>query len=406
MPRVIVFDDGKGELAPLTGTYAAFDVRIGAFTTLGRIARAGGAGGGGGASSLIVPEPLADLTRERHAMPVNEPAHGNDPVLLLNGRAPLASELASGLGHNAAIIDRDTGDLIAAHVPGGRVRALLGGDHAGLQTRPVDGLNLMTRPWHVRLLRERCLAADLDLLACDEGSTPPLDATAFGNYPLSIDPTANIYPGAVFDLENGPIVLAAASVVRPGAVVIGPAYIGPHSTVMDRAIIRAGTAIGPHCKVGGEVAGTVFQGYSNKAHDGYLGDSWVGEWVNLGAATNNSNLLNTYGEVKCRATPKGPEEPTGERFVGAFIGDHVKTAIGTRIMTGAVIHTGAMLAAAAPVTGCVPPFAWRTDAGESTWDFEKFERTARAMMARRKVTPSAVYMSRLRALHAAAASRP
>lgn len=393
MPRAIVFDDGDGSLAPLTGLRPAFDVRTGGLTTLERLGRVLQ-----GPLSLRVPEPLAALAREVHGPRVNEPPAPGDAVLLVNGRAPLACEITTALGPGHAVRDA-AGVLIAAHLPAARAEAALRGDLSGLQVRRLDGLQVLSRPWHVRLLRDRSLAFDLALLTRSGSSAAPPGAVAFGTHPLRIDSSARVYPGATLDLEHGPIFIDEEAVIRPGAVVIGPAYVGRHATVMDRAVIRPQTAIGPHCKIGGEVGGTIFQGYSNKAHDGYLGDSWVGEWVNLGAATNNSNLLNTYGEVKCRATPDGPEEAAGERFVGAFIGDHVKTAIATRIMTGAVIHTGAMLAPTAPVTGAVPPFAWSTDGGVSTWRFDRFLETARAMMGRRGVQPSAAYLARLRDLH-------
>ena len=103
------------------------------------------------------------------------------------------------------------------------------------------------------------------------------------------------------------IVIADHAVIRPGATIIGPAYIGEHATVLERALIKAHTAVGPWCKVSGEVGGSIFQAYSNKGHEGHLGDSYVGEWVNLGAATTNSNLLNTYSEVvaKVKASHTG-----------------------------------------------------------------------------------------------------
>jgi acetyltransferase-like isoleucine patch superfamily enzyme len=182
--------------------------------------------------------------------------------------------------------------------------------------------------------------------------------------------------------------------------------VGPHSTVLERATIRQHTAIGPWCKVNGEVGGTIFQGYANKAHDGYLGDSWMGEWVNLGAGTTNSNLLNTYGEIVSRATPDGKNERTGENFLGAVIGDHVKTAICTRIMTGSVLHTGSMFATTAPVSGCVGAFTWATDDPDTgrpshrPYRLDKFGEVMRAAMARRKVEPSEAYLRRLAELHA------
>jgi hypothetical protein len=152
--------------------------------------------------------------------------------------------------------------------------------------------------------------------------------------------------------------------------------------------------------VAGEVSGVIFQGYSNKAHDGFLGDSWVGEWVNLGAGTTNSNLLNTYGEVIMRATPESPLERTGEQFMGAIIGDHVKTAICTRIMTGSSIGTGAMIATTAAVTGAVPGFAWCTDEGRRHYSLHKFGQAAKAVMGRRQVVPSKAYADRIAEVHA------
>jgi UDP-N-acetylglucosamine diphosphorylase/glucosamine-1-phosphate N-acetyltransferase len=206
----------------------------------------------------------------------------------------------------------------------------------------------------------------------------------------------------VLDSEHGAIHVAEHAVVRPGAVLIGPCYVGPHSTVLERATIRPGTAIGPWCKVNGEVGGTIFQGYANKAHDGYLGDAYVGEWVNLGAGTTVSNLLNTYSEVIAKATPGGSNERTGETFLGPVIGDHVKTAICTRVMTGSILHTGSMFATTAAVSGCVGPFTWATDEGQRVYRLDKFLEVARAAMERRKVEPSEAYIAALAALHAGA----
>jgi UDP-N-acetylglucosamine diphosphorylase/glucosamine-1-phosphate N-acetyltransferase len=198
-------------------------------------------------------------------------------------------------------------------------------------------------------------------------------------------------------MESGAIVIDEHATIRPGATIVGPAYIGPHVTILERALIKAHTAIGPWCKVSGEIGGTIFQGFANKGHDGHLGDSWIGEWVNLGAGTNNSNLLNTYTEVFAKA-PDGVNERTGLQFLGAIIGDHVKTAISTRIMTGAILQTGGMFAQAAAVAGTTPRFAWSTDAGLRTFRIDKFLETARAMMTRRNVALSDAGEALLRSL--------
>ena len=163
--------------------------------------------------------------------------------------------------------------------------------------------------------------------------------------------------------------------------------------------------IGPHCRVGGEIGGTIFQSYSNKSHDGHLGDSFVGEWVNIGAGSDNSNLLNTYGEVIVRLEPDGGLVRTGRQFWGSILGDHVKLAIGTRLMTGTTVGTGAMIAQSRPPSSLVGRFSWLVDSadGAKTFRFDKFMDTARAMMSRRGRSPSAATEAALRALHAKAA---
>jgi hypothetical protein len=145
----------------------------------------------------------------------------------------------------------------------------------------------------------------------------------------------------------------------------------------------------------------IFQGYSNKSHDGHLGDSWVGEWVNFGAGTTNSNLLNTYGEVVMRLEADGRLCRTGLTFLGAIVGDHAKFAINTRIMTGSVVGTGAMIATTAAPPATVGRFAWLTDRASRTYRLEKFIDATTRMMARRNQVPSDAYIDALKALYSA-----
>ena len=390
--------DGPANLGPLTDLRAAFDVRTGVVTTLERWSRAVRVIG------AMVPEPLAALTRDRHAFAVNGgfglPHGAPDDVLLINGRCPLPLPEVLELASGSAIVERAGGHLIAWRTTLERATSLSGGGSARANSvGVVDRRVLLTRPWHVRTLRDACIAADLESLAPVPTAIPP-GVAMIGAHPVHIDPSARVYPTVVLDAEHGAIWIGPHAVVRPGSILIGPCAIGEHSTVLDRTLVKGQTAIGPHCKVAGEVGGTIIQGFSNKAHDGHLGDSWLGEWVNLGAGTTNSNLLNTYGEVIARATAGASNERTGETFLGAIIGDHVKTAICTRIMTGSVIGTGTMWAATKPVSGTVPAFTWATDAGERPYRFDKFMDVARAAMGRRKVLPSLGYAKRLEGLNA------
>jgi NDP-sugar pyrophosphorylase family protein len=195
------------------------------------------------------------------------------------------------------------------------------------------------------------------------------------------------------------VVIGAGAAVRPGAVIVGPVAVLEGSTVAERSLIKARSVIGPSCKVGGEVGSCVFLAHSNKVHDGHLGDAVVGEWVNIGAGTCNSNLLNTYGEVMTRLDPEAPISRTGRNFYGCTIGDHVKIAILTAIGTGTSIGTGAMVAVGRPPQ-VVDRFAWLSSERSASFRWPKFEEVTRAAMARRGAAPGPGLLERLRAVHA------
>lgn len=392
MPITLVFDDAKGLLAPLNDLRPTCCVRTAAWTLLDRLDPRDF-----GTPHLLVPREMEALAREQVRFPVNGDIDVHEPTFAVNSRAVLVPPAFASLQPGEAIAEAGSHDVIVARLSPQQARELARGVMPALRVvEHVPAPALLSRPWHVRTFRDRALAHDLDRLVKQLNASAPVGVQSFGTHALRAMPSAVICPGVVFDLEHGPIYLAEHAVVRPGAVLIGPCYVGPHATVVDRAVIRAGTAIGPWCKVGGEVAGTIFQGFSNKAHDGYLGDSWVGEWVNLGANTTNSNLLNTYAEVLARALPDGTpgskHERTGEQFLGAIIGDHVKTAINTPIMTGSVLHTGGMFATTAPVSGCVARFTWATDEGVRAYRIEKFLDVMKTAMGRRKIVPSEAYV--------------
>lgn len=421
----IVFDDGRGLLSPLTDLRSAFDIRTGVSTTLERFERSLQVIG------LWSTPALAELTRERHAhvtaergLLINDPAmlsRAAGPVLLVSGRAPLGAIAASHLRLGQMLREPGSGDLIAALCGPEHARQLIESnfaDVAGLSdAAPPAGVErwLISRPWHVRTFRDACIKADLDELVPRIMSRigwpelPP-GTLRLGTADVAASREADIGPGVIFDTTLGPILIDEEAVIRPGAIISGPAAIGPHTHVLDRCIIKPNTVIGPWCKVAGEIGGTIFQGVANKAHDGHLGDSYIGEWANLGAGTTNSNLLNTYGQVIARpldadGAPAGNER-TGETFLGCIVGDHAKFAICTRIMTGAIIGTGTMWAATAAVSGTIGPMRWVTDAGSKPFAPHKFLEVAETVMARRRTPLTGAYGRRLEQLAAAAGQRP
>ena len=237
----------------------------------------------------------------------------------------------------------------------------------------------ITSPWDILNHLPTLLEHDLQHA---EPLFSEFEAMSFGDHRIDVHPSATTLPGVVLDASVGAIRVEEDAVVRPNAVLCGPCWVGKGSTIIDGALIKPNTSIGPCCKVGGEVGGTVFQGYSNKSHAGHLGDSVIGEWVNFGADTTNSNLLNTYGEIIVTDL-EGNRHKTGRQFVGCFVGDHTKFAICTRIMTGAFIGTGAMIASSKPAPSPTPRFAWVTDGEERTYQMNKFIDVAKTIMKRR-----------------------
>ena len=148
----------------------------------------------------------------------------------------------------------------------------------------------------------------------------------------------------VFDPSGGQIIIDDEVKIGPFSYIEGPCYIGENCQIMPHSQIRKNTSIGHHCKIGGEVSGSIFQPYTNKAHYGFIGDSYIGSWVNLGAGTSCSNLKNTYGNVKCQmSNVKSDRIDTGQQFLGSVIGDYAKAAINTSIYTGKIIGVYAQL---------------------------------------------------------------
>jgi UDP-N-acetylglucosamine diphosphorylase/glucosamine-1-phosphate N-acetyltransferase len=394
---IIIFDDGAGQLGPMTDTRATFEVRTGMFTTAGRIAAAFPRRLGG----CWVPARLQRLVAERCAAPVN--ALPPDATIgLVNGRW-LMPDPGAEPGPGEALVEEATGAVIAATLPRDAAEAFLSG--GGLPEGVVrrQGERALARyPWDVIAAMQRTIAHDILSTRVLAAQVVRERADVVGEHPVEVHESATLFPQVVFDATQGPIIVHEKAVLRPGAILCGPCSVGQDSVVLDRAIIKPNTVIGRGCKVGGEVGATIFQGFANKAHHGHLGDSWVGEWVNFGAGATNSNLLNTYSEVKVRVEPDGGLHATGLTFLGAVVGDHAKFAINSSIMTGTVVGTGAMVACTAPPPQLIRRFAWITNRGEQRFRFERFLETARAMMARRQRQPSEPYTAVLRQLHESA----
>ncbi len=251
----------------------------------------------------------------------------------------------------------------------------------------------------IRLLPEQ-LASDLPRVGAAGAArgapmTPHSGDLVLGTHAVLVAPSATIEPHVLFDASGGPIVVDEGSHLHAFTRINGPCYIGRNVTIMGGDI--TGCSIGDVSKVRGELSNTIVLGHSNKGHDGFVGHSYLGRWVNLGAGTITSNLKNTYGNVALW-TPSGVRD-SGMQFLGTLFGDHVKTGIGLRLTTGTVIGTGANVYGNMPPK-VVAPFSWGDAAPYDTYQAEKFVATAARMMSRRHVELTERARRHLTAAHA------
>ena len=211
---------------------------------------------------------------------------------------------------------------------------------------------------------------------------------------IHISDSAKISAGVILDASEGPIIIDENAFVDIGVMIKGNTYIGKNSKINPGAKLNGEISIGPYCKIGGEVEATIFHGYSNKQHDGYIGHSYIGEWVNLGANTNNSDLKNNYGKIKFDLGFKKID--TNEMFIGSMIGDFSKIGISTMLNTGTYIGMGANVFGSGFQDKLVQSFSWGK---KEVTDFKKFLSTLEVVKSRRDKNISEKEKNLLRTLY-------
>jgi UDP-N-acetylglucosamine diphosphorylase / glucose-1-phosphate thymidylyltransferase / UDP-N-acetylgalactosamine diphosphorylase / glucosamine-1-phosphate N-acetyltransferase / galactosamine-1-phosphate N-acetyltransferase len=344
MRLCLVEDLAVCALEPLTLTRPVHELLLGATTLASKIARALGVGPGPQRRSCLIRSHLVDVQRERdpHTIVNDRDWLARGQVVVANGRwvPPAGFVLPDEIGPWVGLCD------------GQPACAWIGPDDAiGLEPLGVDswfermtakhgdldvGGEWIERPWD--LVTKNGAHLERDFVAAGKAGVSnrhlaklalvgPVDR-------LWIHETARIDPYTVFDTTNGPIILGANVWVQPFTRIEGPCSIGTDSQLF-RANIRGAVSIGPNCRIGGEVEAAIVHGHSNKYHEGFLGHAYIGEWVNLGAITSNSDLRNDYGEVFVPL--QGDPVPTGQAKVGCFIGDHTRTGMGSLLNTGTAI---------------------------------------------------------------------
>jgi len=402
-------DDRVDALLPLAATRAVYDLRLGIRTLLETTRDAFGR-----PPTVLHARPLIDaVTALEHGVPINHIPDGAD-VLFVNGRF-IAEEgdtltrlrQAARAGEPGRVFVQD-GDLVAAWVPGAAPRLV----HAAAVTRTmfddlpeetVEGARWIRHLWHLIDEIEPAIGRDFGVrtagadLQDRSGATIHARALLTGD-PIYVAPGATIRPGAILDAEGGPIYIDAEAVVMEHAVVKGPAYVGPKAQVKIGGLIE-GSVIGPVCKAGGEIEASLMHSFSNKQHSGFLGHSYLGRWINLGADANTSDLRNDYGFVTLYNAAKGVFEPTERRFLGVFIGDHSKGSINTMFNTATVVGVSCNIYGAGFPPRYLPSFSWGSpEAGFVEYRLEKALQVAEAVMARRGKTLSEAERAVLTAL--------
>ncbi len=403
MQFCIYEDSAYTSFLPITHLRPVFDLRCGTFTLAERISR-------------VLPSRHVFVSARTPLLPILEQPTSvggrtkiDEPLVLINGRAladrNLHKVLRSRLKPGKAY--RNDHDVVAACVTMAEYPELRRSPDGALAADAFNHLSdeEIATPT-VRYLWDLIINAGNEIIT---------EASMFGRalpHSRRIRKHAGVFmvnagsiflgdevvlkPGVVLDATHGPIVLGKHVHVMPNAVIEGPAAIGEGSVIKIGAKIYGGTAAGPFCKLGGEIEASIIQSHANKQHDGFLGHSYIGSWVNLGADTNTSDLKNTYGTVSVLLN--GATVDTGLLFLGLIAGDHSKSGINMMFNTGTIVGVSCNLFGAVLPPKNVPSFSWGTGSSLSVYELEKSVGIARKVMARRDVNMSAAYEQLFRAV--------
>lgn len=374
---LVLYDDARArQFEPFALTRPAGELRAGAELIRRRWERAAGARAAGFAGA-----PHLAAFEEFDAPPS---VHGTlaAGTIVINSRFAIALDAALGDAHAWTCDGRIAAVRLSLPLDSSQ---LADGtfDLESVATGPAAGIRgwWMEEVWDLVGKLSDMMGADIAALA---GGTedPPPHVAVLGGHGAHVERGAYFEPYVLIDTTEGPVLVRRGARVAAFTRLVGPCVIGEDVQVAGGKIKNC--SIGEHSRVHGELSGTIFLGHANKAHDGFVGHSVVGRWVNLGAGTITSNLKNSYGKVSLW-TPGGTRR-TGETFLGSFIGDHAKLGIGTRLTTGCVVGAGANVFGTAMPPKYVPPFAWGDVPPFKEFDAVKFLEIAAHVMERRGVT--------------------
>ncbi len=375
MVNTILFDNEVREaLLPLTYTRPVCELRVGILTIREKWEQELGF-----STSFLTQDYLAG----------KYPIESGEDNFIINGSALPSRQLCSlirQMEQNQAYLLNE--ELIAARLSGRQLERLMEDEEIeelrGQDLEQTDFIKI-NNLWDLVRYNGPALEADFELLTRGRTSAAISSTnTVFRPERIFIEAGARV-ECSVLNATEGPIYIGKNAEIMEGGLVRGGFAMLEHSQLKMGARVYGATTLGPWSKAGGEINNSIFQAYSNKAHDGFLGNSFVGEWCNIGADTNTSNLKNNYAGVKVWSYGEQRFINSGLQFCGAFLGDHCKTGINTMLNTGSVAGVGANIFGAGFPRPFIPSFSWGGANGFQTNKFDKFIEAAEQMMARRKV---------------------
>ncbi len=371
---ITIFEDKDSKsLSPINQVRASFELRCGAFTNLERIQNNLSIND---EIQFHVRNEIKDIIKERYPhITVNPDSFS--PGVWLNGQAIWTKDHIQQITSGRTFTHRKQLLAMHNHETYSNVEIDSFMEKASAVSMEMD-IPFFHHIWDPIFMQTEMITADAqDFMDYQSGTIHPSVVLENGDN-IFIGKNSEIRPGVVLDASAGPIIIAENVYVDIGALIQGPVYIGPYCTINPGAKLRKNVTLGPMCKIGGEVEDVIFQGYDNKQHDGFLGHSYLGEWVNLGANTNNSDLKNNYGSIRIQI--EEDEIETGLQFLGSIISDYVRTGISTMLNTGTVIGLGANVFGAGFQAKYIPPFQWGTD---NKTELDKFFKTIETIKNRR-----------------------
>jgi UDP-N-acetylglucosamine diphosphorylase/glucosamine-1-phosphate N-acetyltransferase len=381
----ILFDDNtRYSLLPFTHTRAIADIRCGIYTMRERwehLLRS--------KTDTLTENYLQGIYTNNHLTDILENVYGmesNVATIFVNGSVFATEALVKAINKLEAGEKLVQDDLVIAvhteegvdfntfHILVQDLRAVAFG----------DSVQKLSNIWDIFSYNEKAIKDDFAIITKGRKSAPlPGHVTVSGREDIFIEEGASIYPGCIINAETGPVYIGRDAEILEGTMMRGPIALCDHSVVKMGAKLYGATTIGPGCKVGGEINNVVFFANSNKAHDGYLGNAVIGEWCNLGADTNCSNLKNNYDEVKLWNEHTNKSASTGLTFCGLFFGDHSKCAINSSFNTGTIAGVSSNIFGNGFPEKFIPSFCWGGSEGMTTYSIDRAIETANRMMGRR-----------------------